>query len=60
MEWHTLPEASDCYVKTDPKLIQLLDKIIKNQSFIEERLVRIESKVHLIGEELHINFRKPE
>lgn len=60
MEWHTLPEANDCFVKTDPQIKQLLDKIIKNQTFIEERLVRIESKVHLIGEGMNINFRKPE
>lgn len=60
MDWNELPIADDCYTKTDPKIMQLLDKIIKNQSFIEERLVRIESKVHLIGEELNINFRKPE
>ena len=44
----------------DSNTLELLKKIFNNQTFIEERLVRIESKVHLIGEALNINFRKPE
>ena len=59
MDWHQLPEQ-ESFVRTDPQLKQLLEKIIKNQTFIEERLVRIESKVHLIGEGINITFRKPE
>ncbi len=51
------PSAEELAIEANSRMLK---SILKNQTYIEERLVRIESKVHLIGEALNIKFKKPE